>query len=68
MCNRNSIIPPPIARYEALRLPDGTHSGARIDRARFILEIQRKGVKYYFDLAIVAPIAEQIEYDRDCIA
>ena len=53
MCNNRIADPAPIARYEALRLPDGSHSGCQFDRARFVLEIQRKGVKYYFDLAIL---------------
>lgn len=40
-------------QYIDLRLPDGTHSGARFDAARGVLEIRRKGVTYYFDLTLM---------------
>jgi len=53
MCNNRIADPAPVARYEALRLPDGSHSGVCVDRSRYVIEIQRKGVKYYFDLAIL---------------
>lgn len=43
----------PRSQYTALRLPDGTHSGVCVDVSRLVLEIQRKGVRYYFDLAMM---------------
>lgn len=50
----NPILPSlPEPRYKPLRLPDGTHSGVCVDVSRLVLEIQRKGVKYYFDLAVM---------------
>ena len=49
----------PLPQYEALRLPDGTHSGVRVDRARLIIEVQRKGIKYYFDLALLKHATEK---------
>lgn len=49
----------PQSQYIDLHLPDGTHSGVRVDSRRGVLEIQRRGIKHYFDLAEVAQIAEQ---------
>lgn len=49
--NRPATLPRPL--YHDLRLPDGSHSGVRVDAQRLVLEIQRKGVKYYFDLAVM---------------
>lgn len=46
--NHKQVLP--LARYEDLRLPDGTHSGVRVDVVRGILEVQRKGKRHYFDL------------------
>ena len=46
--NHKQILP--LARYADLRLPDGTHSGARYDPTRGVLEIQKRGKRYYFDL------------------
>lgn len=42
---------PPASRYQDLRLPDGTHTGVRVDVARWIIQVKRRGVLYYFDLA-----------------
>jgi hypothetical protein len=42
------VLPP--AHYADLRLPDGSHSGVRVDALRGVIEIQRRGTKYYFDL------------------
>lgn len=50
----------PTANYVALRLPDGRHSGVRWDAARGVLEVQKQGVRYYFDLALA--VAEQTCY------
>lgn len=50
----------PIAHYEPIYLPDGTHSGVRFDRFRGILEIQKKGVKHFFDLATLRPITPEV--------
>lgn len=49
----------PIAQYEPIYLPDGTHSGVRYDRIRGILEIQKKGVKHFFDLTALRPITSE---------
>lgn len=43
----------PEPTYIDLRLPDGTHSGVRLDLGRGILEVQRRGVKHVFDLATI---------------
>lgn len=48
----NRILPS--SQYIDIRLPDGSHSGVRVDSRRGVLEIQRKGVRYYFDLVQVA--------------
>lgn len=53
------IVRPPIPRYEALRLPNGRHSGVCVDRARLILEVQRDGIKYYFDLALFTQVVDK---------
>jgi hypothetical protein len=52
-------------QYEDLRLPDGRHTGVRVDVARGILEVQRNRIRYYFDLTTL-PIAKpvQICYDN----
>lgn len=51
----NSVIPQPVAlpapAYIDLKLPDGRHSGIRLDLDRGILEVQKQGVRYVFDLA-----------------
>jgi hypothetical protein len=49
--NSPATLPQP--QYKPLRLPDGTHSGVCYDPLRGVLEIQRKGTKYYFDLAVM---------------
>jgi len=56
-----TVIPvyKPVAQYESIFLPDGTHSGVRFDRNRGILEIQKKGVKYFFDLALMQQVSRQ---------
>lgn len=41
----------PSADYETIYFPNGDHTGVRFDRSRWILEIQKRGIKYYFDLA-----------------
>lgn len=43
----------PRSRYIDLRLPSGKHSGLRLDPVRMVLELQREGIKYYFDLAMM---------------
>lgn len=40
-----------VPHYIDLRFPDGTHTGVRVDWARGIVEIRRRGVNYYFDIA-----------------
>lgn len=54
-------------QYEDLRLPDGKHSGVRVDVARGVLEVQRKGVRYYFDLTVL-PIAKPVQICYDSCA
>lgn len=51
----------PVPHYETIYLPDGTHSGVRFDRFRGILEIQKKGVKHFVDLATLQPITFEIK-------
>lgn len=46
----------PEPHYEPIYFPDGTHSGVRFDRLRGILEIQKKGVKQWFDLTTMRPV------------
>ena len=58
-----NLLPP--AAYQDIRLPDGTHSGVRIDCARGILEIQRRGVKHYYDLVLMQPVEMTIDTDRE---
>lgn len=41
----------PTSNYETIYFPNGDHTGVRFDRKRWILEIQKRGIKYYFDLA-----------------
>ena len=48
--------------YVDLRLPDGTHSGVRIDKQRCLLEVQKRGVKYLFDLTLLIDFQEQLCY------
>lgn len=50
----------PTPHYETIYLADGTHSGVRFDRFRGILEIQKKGVKHFFDLATLRPITPEV--------
>lgn len=45
------ILPSP--QYIELRFPDGTHSGARYDPIRGVLEVQKRGIKHVFDLSEV---------------
>jgi len=40
----------PAPQYQILRLPNGKHSGVAVDLRRWVLEVQRDGIKYYFDL------------------
>lgn len=47
------VLPP--AQYEPLEFPDKKLAG-RFDPVRGILEIQRAGIKYYFDLTQIKPI------------
>ena len=64
--NHKSILP--LARYEDLRLPDGSHSGVRVDAVRGILEVQKRGIRYYFDLTqiiVKCPIAADKELCYD---
>lgn len=56
-----------VPSYIDLRFPDGGHTGVRVDWARGIVEIRKRGQNYYFDIAIlsagtVAP-AEQTCYN-----
>jgi hypothetical protein len=56
-----SPIRPPVPQYEILRLPNGKHSGACFDARRFVLEIQRDGIKYYFDLALFSQGIDKLD-------
>ena len=51
----------PQVRFVDLRGPDGTHSGARLDVQRGILEIHRRGSVYVFDLAKLLQPIENVE-------
>ena len=59
-----NLLPP--AAYQDIRLPDGTHSGVRIDCARGILEIQRRGVRHYYDLVLMRPIEAIDTKEQSC--
>lgn len=48
--NQGTIVP----HYIDLRYPDGTHSGVRVDWARGIVEVRKRGTNYYFDVATLA--------------
>lgn len=41
-----------------LRLPDGTHSGVRVDLLRGLLEVQKRSGKHIFDLAQLSTIED----------
>lgn len=43
-----------VPAYIDLRFPDGTHSGVRVDLARGIVEIRKRGTNYYFDVAVLS--------------
>lgn len=62
--NPLSPVTLPAPRYVDLRFPDGAHSGARIDLARGVLEIQKRGVKHVFDLVMIQE-SEQRRERRD---
>ncbi len=49
-------LPPP--HWVDLRLPDGTHSGVRVDLRRGLLEVQRRSGKHIFDLAQISTIED----------
>lgn len=50
----------PHCEYIDLRLPNGKHSGLRLDVARMVLELQREGIRYYFDLAMMYTTAQRM--------
>jgi len=58
-----TVVPVPNAKYDPIYLPDGTHSGVRVDRERGIIEVQRKGIKYYFDLAVSFYAVHNLPHD-----
>lgn len=41
----------PLPHYIDLRFPDGTHTGVRVDWTRGVIEIRKRGVNFYFDIA-----------------
>lgn len=54
----------PVARWVDLRLPDGSHSGIRVDLWRGLLEVQKRSGRHIFDLTALQPIedTEQLCY------
>lgn len=57
MGNSNALtLPPP--HWKDLRLPDGTHSGVRVDLLRGLLEVQKRSGKHIFDLTSLQPLEE----------
>lgn len=52
----------PAARYEELRFADGTHTGVRVDRGRMVLEVQKRGRREYFDIALIVDSGERVCY------
>lgn len=57
MGNSNALaLPTP--HWKDLRLPDGTHSGVRVDLLRGLLEVQKRSGKHIFDLTQMQPIED----------
>lgn len=52
----------PAARYVDLRFADGSHTGVRIDRARGVIEVQKRGRREYFDLVLIIDSGERVCY------
>lgn len=52
MDSNQSTLPPP--KYIDIFLPDGKHSGVRVDIGRGIIEIRRRQESYFFDLTQIA--------------
>lgn len=51
-----------VPQYIDLRLPDGTHTGVRVDWGRGIVEVRKRGVNYYFDIADAGhPLAQPVK-------
>lgn len=56
-----TFFPLPTPHYETIYFADGSHSGVRFDRFRGILEIQKRGVKHFVDLATLQSITPEIK-------
>ena len=67
MANSNSRGAQPSAAYEDLRFADGSHTGVRVDRRRLLIEVQRRGRREYFDLALIIDLQEQPCYTDEQI-
>lgn len=65
--NRGALAKPDEGLFRDLLLPDGKHSGVRIDARRLILEVQRRGTRYYFDLTQIVDFAERLCYTDEQI-
>lgn len=48
----------PTPHWEDLRLPDGSHSGIRVDLRRGLLEVQKRSGLHIFDLTSLQPLEE----------
>lgn len=55
----------PAARYVDLRFADGSHTGVRLDCARGVLEVQKRGRREYFDIALIIDSGERLCYTGD---
>lgn len=55
MASSNTLTLPP-QHWVDLRLPDGTHSGVRVDLARGLLEVQKRSGRHVFDLTLLQAI------------
>lgn len=54
-----TVLQFPEPHYVPIYFADGTHTGVRFDPFRGILEIQKKGVKHFFDLTALRPITSE---------
>ena len=65
MNGASPVLPAP--KYIDLLYPDGTHSGIRFDARRGLLEVQKRGIKHVFDLAVIVDPGERLCYTDDQI-
>lgn len=54
----SNVLTLPTPHWEDLRLPDGTHSGVRVDLLRGLVEVQKRSGKHIFDLTSLQPIED----------